>query len=66
MRRKFILKEPRFDIPAGTKVYEFTSHDYGLARDDTMFMGREHISVTEASDGATPFFTTPVEILEEV
>jgi hypothetical protein len=31
-----------------------------------MFMGREHISVTEASDGATPFFTTPVEILEEV
>ena len=61
---KYVLKEDRFEYPAGTVVYDFLGHDYGLARDDTLYTGSYHVSVTTDPDGeATPFFTVPVEQL---
>jgi hypothetical protein len=61
------LKHPRFDHPAGTIVYDFVGHDYGLARQDTMEYDVEHVSVTINEDNSkTPFFTVAVTDLERI
>ncbi len=50
--------------PAGTKCYEFHGHDYGCAREDTMYSGVSHISMTLNEDGSGPYFTIPLEDLD--
>lgn len=47
-------------------VYDFRSHDYGCANDDTRITGIEHCSVTLDADGGYPFFTIPKMDLEEI
>jgi hypothetical protein len=47
----------------GDQVRRFTGHDYGLARDDMMYLGVETISCTEDEDGGTPSFTVPCDYL---
>jgi hypothetical protein len=54
------------EVPAGTIVYEIRGHDYGLASNDTHATGIEHISVTLKADGDYPFFTVPLEDLEDL
>jgi hypothetical protein len=62
-----ILKAPsHHEIAIGTIVYEQTSHDYGLARDDTEHTGIEHITVTLNSNGDYPGFTIPRRYLEPI
>lgn len=65
---KFVykLKEAAHEHPAGTIVYECAGYDYGCARDDTMYTGILHRSMTLSPDGEYPFFTVPVKNLEEV
>lgn len=55
MREVPITAEPgtRVDQP----VYLCRKHDYGSASDDTLILGRRHVSVTLKSDGDYPFFT---------
>lgn len=50
----------------GDTVYDYISHDYGLASDDTRFTGIEHTSVTSNADGSGPSFTIPVHHLREI
>lgn len=40
---KYILLNDRFEHKAGTIVFKATSHDYGLARDDTNYSNKEFI-----------------------
>lgn len=53
-------------VQVGDTVYEHLGHDYGCSRDDTMYTGIEHISVTLNEDGDYPFFTIPKAHLNEV
>lgn len=62
---KYILLNDRFEHKAGTIVFKATSHDYGLARDDTNYTGEDHVSVSLKEDGAYPFFTCPIRILRK-
>lgn len=69
--RKFEVKAARVvrgEVWAikGDIVYEFKGHDYGLARDDTLYFGIEHISVTEDAKGAGSSFTIPLHNLKEI
>ena len=47
-------------------VYEFSGHDYGCSRDDTMYLGEEYRSYTRDPEGGAPFFTLPVSAVEEL
>lgn len=51
--------------PAGTIVHEWRGHDYGAASFDSMMLGKQHMSVSLVA-GENPYFTVPVEILEEI
>jgi hypothetical protein len=64
--KKYKLLKDRFDVKAGTIVYEYEGHDYGVARDDSYYTGVYHTSVTLNEDGATPFFTVPEDDLEQL
>lgn len=50
--------------PTGTVCYEFTGHDYGCCRDDTVAERREFITLTLNADGRGPFFTCPCDSLD--
>ena len=52
--------------PAGTICYPYPGFDYGLAADDTNVTGREHRSFVLHAFGRGPFFTHPIEDLEEI
>lgn len=58
------LKADRLGHQAGTLVYGTAKHDYGLARDDTMHTGIEHISVSLTEDGDYPTITVAKHELE--
>lgn len=60
------LLQERFEHEAGTVVYNSAQHDYGLSRDDTRATGVEHKSVTIDPNGGYPFFTVPVDHLQEL
>ncbi len=66
MKKSYKLLVDRFDYKEGEVVYQFNSHDYGLARDDTIVTGVYHICVTTDPDGGYPFFTIPFEDVEAV
>lgn len=66
MRRKFILKEDRLGIPAGSIVYEFSGHTYGLERDEFLATGKYHFAVTLKDDGQYPFITVTQDMVEEI
>jgi len=51
---------------AGDTVYEFEGHDFGCVRDDMQYGGIESIAVVASPDQEPPFFTVPVEDLEEI
>lgn len=51
---------------SGDFVYELVYSDYGAAKLDTNATGIEHKSVTLEEDGGYPFFTVPVNQLEEI
>lgn len=53
-------------LDPGTLVYEPRGHDYGLARDDTNFTGKDHKSVTLSPEGDIPFFTIEEDYLDPV
>lgn len=66
--KKYVLKSSENAVghPAGTVAYETLGYDYGCANDDYRVTGREHISLTLDSKGDYPFFTVPVDQIEEV
>lgn len=64
--KKFRLLEDRFGNRAGTVVYDFMMHDYGLSNDDARATGEEHTSVTLDEKGGYPSFTVPMRILEVI
>lgn len=66
MPTSYRLKKDRLGHTAGTLVYMAKSYDYGLARDDTMYTGVPHVSVTLNPDGSAPTFTVPEFDLEDV
>ena len=41
-------------------------HDYGCAREDTMFKEITHVSVTKDEKGGYPFKTIPLEDLKPI
>ncbi len=51
---------------AGMIVFSYMGFDYGLADDDTRAAGSKRITVTLDEDGGYPFFTHPLEDLEEI
>jgi hypothetical protein len=51
---------------AGDIVYDYLSHDYGLANEDSRILGIEHTSVTNDPDGGSPSFTISVFDIEEI
>jgi hypothetical protein len=55
------LKQKRFTHAAGTVVYKYSGHDYGLSRDDDLGSPglAPHIAVTTDPEGKAPFFTVP-------
>lgn len=60
----YLTTVARFQHPAGTLVVRQTTHDYGLARDDTEYTGIKHVSVTALdSEGG---FTIGERYLEHV
>lgn len=62
--KTYKLLKDRFEYKTGTIVLEFRACDYGLSSDDTYNTGIEHTTVS--LDGDTPFFTIPLEDLEEI
>jgi len=63
-RQAYTLLQPRFSIPAGTRVYAFRYHDYGCAADDTAIFGERYTTVTLDPDGGYPFVTVPETFLQ--
>ena len=59
------LINDRFEHEAGTEVYAYKGHTYGLVEDDTAGTGIIHTAVTLNSDGSTPFFTVAIDDLSE-
>lgn len=49
---------------AGDIVFRASGYDYGLARDDSWYTGKPHISVTKNADGSGPSFTIAEEDIE--
>lgn len=68
LKRYRMLKDSEIEPKAirGMIVYDCKSWDYGCAHDDTRVTGIEHISVTLKADGDYPFFTVPVNAIEEI
>lgn len=62
--KKYKLKYDRFEHTVGTIVQDYNGFDYGLSHDDSRVTGIEHTSVS--LDGELPFFTIPVEDLDEI
>ena len=58
-------KKHRFSYPAGTVVFRYDKFDYGLRLDDEIMTGKPHLNVSTI-ENAEPFFTCPVEDLEEI
>lgn len=69
MTRKFkLIRKDRANcnLPEETtEVFKCEKHDYGCAMDDTILTGIKHISATLDPEGGYPFFTVPLEDLEE-
>lgn len=51
---------------AGSVVYPIRGHDYGSASDDTAVTGIPHCSVTLDRAGGYPYFTIPVQDIEQI
>lgn len=66
MSTTYRLRREHANHPAGTIVYKCTGCTYGLASDDSRYTGIEHTAVTLDENGGYPFFTVPVQDLEEV
>lgn len=69
MTTKYVLTQDYTtsdDAKKGTVVYRLAGSDYGLARDDTVATGVEHVSVTLKPDGDYPSFTYPANLLQKV
>lgn len=64
--KAFLLKSDSPWAKAGSRVYELAGFDYGLARDDTLATGVQHVSVTLEEDGDYPSFTVPKKDLDPV
>lgn len=68
--KKYLVKEGTMpshaDAKPGQFVYHANGYDYGLADDDTEASGEEYISVSNNKFGASPFFTFPMRLLEQV
>lgn len=60
----YITTVVRFDYPAGTVVVRQSTHDYGLANDDTNHTGIKHVSVTALDEKGG--FTIPEKYLTYV
>ena len=60
------MTQNRFNHVAGTICYKAMGHDYGLSRDDTIYTGIDHISVTLDPNGDYPFFTIPLRHLQKI
>lgn len=63
---KYTLKYDHFDMKAGITVYPYSGHTYGLVAEDSYLTGEPHTAATRNVDGSAPFFTVPIEYLEEV
>lgn len=63
---KYRLLDKHFDMMAGTIVYPYNGHTYGLVGEDEYLTGQRHTACTRNEDGSAPFFTVPVALLEEV
>lgn len=62
----YVLKQARFNHPAGTICYRFGGCTYGLVSDDECATGIEHVAMTLDPEGkGHPFFTVPSYYLEE-
>lgn len=62
---KYKLLFKQFEHEVGTICYDFNGYDYGLAREDSYYLGVTHISVTLDPEGKDyPFFTVPSDHLE--
>jgi hypothetical protein len=48
----------------GETIFRYSGHDYGCARDDMVYGGRETISCCEV-ENTSPFFTVPVEFIRD-
>ena len=68
MKKYKLLKDSKLkpEFTAGDTVYEFLGHDFGCVRDDMAYGGIETIAVVAHTDQRAPFFTVPVEDLEEI
>ena len=68
MKRFRITKVPAWakSVNEGDTVYPFTSYDYNLAHEDTVAFGKEHVAVSLEPANKGPFFTCPLEDLEEI
>jgi hypothetical protein len=68
IRQYKLLSDSKIEPQAvkGSVVYKSAKHDYGCASDDTRHTGIQHISVTFKADGDYPFFTHPLNQLEEI
>jgi hypothetical protein len=66
MTKKFKLKANRFEHSAGTICYRFLGWDYGCKSDDERATGVEHTVMTVDPNGGNPFFTVPVNDVEEI
>ena len=66
MKLPYKLLVDRFEYKAGTIVYEYNGHDYGLARGDSIVTGVYHVNMTTDPNGGTPFFTVPLDDVEQL
>ena len=66
MKLSYKLLVDRFEYKAGTIVYEYNGYDYGLARDDIIVTGVYHVNMTTDPSGGTPFFTVPLDDVEQL
>lgn len=54
------------DAKEGDIVFDYMSHDYGLANADSRLTGVEHTSITLDPAGGSPSFTHPKHQLKEI
>ena len=62
---KFKLLKERFEHKAGTEVFLYLGHTYGLVEDDNFATNVAHAAVSVVQN-ETPFFTIPVVDLEPI
>ena len=61
----YTLIDPIYELEAGTTLYDFKGHDYGVSREDTLATGEPHQAVTEDPKGLlTPFYSIPTYLLD--